>query len=204
MNATLTADIGVALFAALGVLGFGWRGWLQYRRTGSTGVRVLRGGATERLAGGGLAVALVVAGSAPILQRVNAIEPVTALSQGWIQVAGIAIAATGLVATVYAQLAMGDSWRIGVDERETTALVHTGAFGVVRNPIYGSMLLFDFGAALLTPNLIAWLGFILLLTSIELQVRRVEEPYLSRRHDGVYRAYTARVGRFLPGIGRMR
>lgn len=204
MNAALAADFGMALFAALGVLAFGWRSWLQYRRTGSSGVRVLRGGATERLAGGGLAVALVVAGSAPILQRVNAIGPIAALSQGWIQVAGIAIATAGLVATVCAQLAMGDSWRMGVDEHEATTLVHTGVFGLVRNPIYSSMLSFGFGAALLTPNLIAWLGFILLLASIELQVRRVEEPYLLGRHGDEYRAYTARAGRFLPGIGRVR
>lgn len=77
---------------------------------------------------------------------------------------------------------MGDSWRIGVDEQETTALVHTGVFGVVRNPIYTSMFAFGFGIALLTPNLVAWAGFILLVATIELQVRRVEEPYLLKTH----------------------
>lgn len=73
MNPTVAADVALVLFAAFAVLGFGWRSWLQYRRTGSTGIRMLRGGATERLAGGGVAGALVVAGSAPILQRFNII-----------------------------------------------------------------------------------------------------------------------------------
>lgn len=37
---------------------------------------------------------------------------------------------------------------------------------------------------------------------VELQVRRVEEPYLHQSHGPPYRDYTARVGRSLPGIGR--
>jgi protein-S-isoprenylcysteine O-methyltransferase Ste14 len=204
MSAPLAADIAVVLFAAFGVLGFGWRSWLQYRRTGSTGFRAHSGGAIERTAAGGLALALVVAGSAPILQRANVVRPLCPLSEAWIQLAGIAIATAGIAATVYAQLEMGDSWRIGVDERETTALVHTGVFGLVRNPIYTSMFVFGLGAALLTPNLVAWVGFILLVASIELQVRRVEEPYLLRRHGDAYRAYTATAGRFLPRVGRIR
>jgi len=101
------------------VLGFGWRSWLQYRRTGSTGFRgISASGAVERLAGVGFVVALVVAVSAPVLQQANVIEPVRMLSAVWIQVIGLGIATAGIAATVYAQLEMGDSWRIGVDEKE--------------------------------------------------------------------------------------
>jgi protein-S-isoprenylcysteine O-methyltransferase Ste14 len=204
MNATIAADIALALFAVFGVLGFGWRSWLQYRRTGSTGFRGMGGGATESIAGGGFVVALIVSASAPILQRANIVEPVAALHEIWIQFAGIAVATAGIAATVYAQLAMGDSWRIGVDEQETTALVHTGVFGLIRNPIYTSMFTFGLGIALLTPNLVACAGFILLVTTIELQVRRVEEPYLLRTHGEAYRGYTARAGRFVPRVGLIR
>jgi protein-S-isoprenylcysteine O-methyltransferase Ste14 len=201
MNA---AALALALFVVFGALGFGWRSWLQYRRTGSSGIRMLRGGATERLVAGGLAVALVVAGSAPILQLLNIIEPVSAMIDIWIQVAGIVLALAGIAALVYAQLQMGDSWRIGVDERETTTLVHTGVFGLVRNPIYTAMFTFGLGVALVTPNVVACLGFILLVAAIELQVRCVEEPHLMRKHGDAYRAYTATVGRLVPGIGLSR
>lgn len=201
MNA---AVIALVLFAAFGVFGFGWRSWLQYRRTGSTGYRRIRGGVTEWIAGAGLAVALAVAVSAPILQLYNVITPIRALSAAWIHVAGIAIALLGIAATVYAQLEMGDSWRIGVDQRETTTLVHTGVFGLVRNPIYTAMFTFGLGVALVTPNLVACLGFILLVVTIQLQVRRVEEPHLSRAHGDAYRSYTASVGRFVPGVGLIR
>jgi protein-S-isoprenylcysteine O-methyltransferase Ste14 len=206
MKATIAADIALVLFAVFGVLGFGWRSWLQYRRTGSSGFRGTSGriGSTEWIAGVGFVVALMVAVSAPILQRANVIQPISILTTAWIQVAGITVAVIGIAATVYAQLEMGDSWRIGVDEQETTTLVHTGVFGRVRNPIYTAMFTFGLGIALPTPNLVACVGFVLLVTTIELQVRRVEEPYLLRRHGDAYRAYTASVGRFIPGVGLIR
>ncbi|HSS23302.1 MAG TPA: isoprenylcysteine carboxylmethyltransferase family protein [Mycobacterium sp.] len=206
MKPTIAADIALVLFAVFGVLGFGWRSWLQYRRTGSTGFRGTSGriGSTEWIAGAGFVVALMVAVSAPILQRANVIQPIGVLTAVWIQVAGIGVATVGIAATVYAQLEMGDSWRIGVDEQETTTLVHTGVFGRVRNPIYTAMFTFGLGIALVTPNLVACVGFVLLVVTIELQVRRVEEPYLLRRHGDAYRAYTASVGRFIPGVGLIR
>lgn len=106
-----------------------------------------------------------------------------------------------IFATGYAQLDMGDAWRIGVDPSETTTLVRTGVFGWVRNPIFTAMITFGFGIALVTPNLVAIAGFVLLVATIELQVRVVEEPYLLTVHGDAYRDYLATVGRFVPGLG---
>lgn len=80
----------------------------------------------------GFVIALAVAVSSPILQRTNVVEPVGVLRAGWIPVTGTLVAIAGITATVYAQLQMGDAWRIGVDEQETTTLVRTGVFGWVR------------------------------------------------------------------------
>jgi protein-S-isoprenylcysteine O-methyltransferase Ste14 len=205
MPATAAGDMAVVLFSVFGLLGFGWRSWLQYRRTGSTGLRGIRaGGSFEYLAGGGFVVALIVAVSGAILQEIGVVEPVRMLSVVWVQTIGIVIATAGIAATVYAQLEMGDSWRVGVDQRETTTLVHTGVFGRIRNPIYTAMFTFGIGIALVTPNLVACAGLILLVASIQLQVRRVEEPYLLRTHGDAYRAYAAQVGRFVPGVGLIR
>jgi protein-S-isoprenylcysteine O-methyltransferase Ste14 len=82
--------------------------------------------------------------------------------------------------------------------------VHTGIFGRVRNPIYTAMFAFGLGIALVTPNLVVFAGFVLLVATIELQVRPVEEPYLSRTHGDAYRGYTASVGRFISGVGLIR
>ncbi|MFZ3348795.1 MAG: hypothetical protein WA248_27530 [Mycobacterium sp.] len=45
---------------------------------------------------------------------------------------------------------------------------------------------------------------VLTLAGLELQVRRVEEPYLLAKHGAAYRRYTASVGRFIPGVGLIR
>jgi protein-S-isoprenylcysteine O-methyltransferase Ste14 len=91
-------------------------------------------------------------------------------------------------------------WRIGVDTGQTTTLVRSGVFGWVRNPIFTAMITFGFGIALVTPNLVAIAGLVLLVATIELQVR-VEEPYLLTVHGDSYRDYLANVGRFVPGVG---
>ena len=55
----------------------------------------------------------------------------------------------------------------------------------------------------LVPNVVAIIGFIALLTALELQGRIVEEPYLQRVHGARYQHYAERVGRlFLGSAGR--
>jgi protein-S-isoprenylcysteine O-methyltransferase Ste14 len=46
------------------------------------------------------------------------------------------------------------------------------------------------------------LGLACLIAGIQIQVRAVEEPYLTRTHGTTYTAYTHRAGRFLPRTGR--
>ena len=195
--------VALVLFTVFAVLGFGWRSWKQRRRTGSTGFRGVSGraGSAEWFAGVGFVVALIAAVAAPALQLAGVVSPPTVLQAGWIQVIGVVLAIVGIAATVYAQLDMGDSWRIGVDPSETTTLVRSGVFGWVRNPIFTAMLVFGIGIALVTPNVVAVVGFLLLLVTIELQVRVVEEPYLLAVHGDAYRDYLATVGRFLPSVG---
>ncbi|MGV0745695.1 methyltransferase family protein [Mycolicibacterium sp. XJ870] len=198
--------IALALSAVFALLGFGWRSWHQWRRTGSTGFKGVSGrvGSAEWFAGAGFVGAIVATVLAPVLQLVGVVSPLSLLHGNWIQFTGIALAVVGIAGTVYAQIDMGDSWRIGVDPTESTTLVHTGAFGRVRNPIFTAMLIFGLGIALVTPNLVAIIGFALLTATIEMQVRVVEEPYLLSAHGDTYRDYLAQVGRFLPGMGLKR
>jgi len=198
--------VALVLFGVFAALGFGWRSWEQRRRTGSTGFRGVSGrlGSAEWFAGSGFVAAPAVAVLASILQLLDVAAPVAVLHSPWIQIGGIVVAIVGIFATVYAQLDMGDSWRIGVDPGETTTLVRTGVFGWVRNPIFIAMITFGFGIALVTPNLVALAGFLLLVATIELQVRIVEEPHLLTVHGDDYRSYLTNVGRFMPGVGVSR
>nr|WP_090346470.1 isoprenylcysteine carboxylmethyltransferase family protein [Mycolicibacterium malmesburyense]CRL79078.1 putative protein-S-isoprenylcysteine methyltransferase [Mycolicibacterium malmesburyense] len=196
--------VAIVLFVVFAALGFGWRSWQQKRRTGSTGFRGISGRpwSLEWFAGVGFVVAMGAAVFAPILQLMGVVAPLAALDRTWVNFAGIAIAVIGIAATLYAQVDMGESWRIGVDANETTTLVRRGVFGLVRNPIFTAMMVFGLGIALITPNLVAVIGLVLLVATIEAQVRVVEEPYLLTVHGDTYRDYVATVGRFVPGVGR--
>jgi protein-S-isoprenylcysteine O-methyltransferase Ste14 len=54
------------------------------------------------------------------------------------------------------------------------------------------------GTVLLAPTWLGLAGVILLTVACQLQVRKVEEPYLTRTHGRRYAEYTRQVGRFLP------
>jgi protein-S-isoprenylcysteine O-methyltransferase Ste14 len=197
--------LALALFALDGLLAVGLRMAVQLRRTGATGFKGMNrsSGPAERV--GGLlfvgAVALCAAG--PALQLAGALKPLQALSGDGADAIGIALACAGIAITLFAQLAMGDGWRIGVDPGERTELVTHGPFALVRNPIYAAMIPSFWGVALLAANVVTLAGALLLVAALELQTRLVEEPYLAAVHGELYAAYAARVGRFAPSVGRL-
>lgn len=194
--------LALLLYVAYLGLAFGVRTLLHRRRTGSTGFRGISGapGSAEQIGGLLFVVAIVLGFAGPVLDLVGVLEPVGALQ---VPVAGAALAVAGLLATPYAQGAMGASWRIGVDDGERTALVTGGPFARVRNPIFAAMLPTSLGLVLVVPNAAALAGFAALFVALELQTRLVEEPYLRRVHGEAYAAYAARTGRFVPGLGRL-
>lgn len=186
-------------------LAFGWRSWIQYRRTGSTGFRGLSGavGSAEWVGGVLFIVAIVAIVLAPLAELSRLASPWVAPNGGLVHAVGIALTLLGMVGTLWSQMAMGDAWRIGVDHAERTQLVADGPFRWVRNPIFTSMVVGLGGIALLVPNLFALVAVASLVGALQLQVRLVEEPYLLTIHGDAYRRYATQVGRFLPGIGRL-
>jgi protein-S-isoprenylcysteine O-methyltransferase Ste14 len=191
------------LYALFIALGFFWRSWLQWRRTGDTGIRALSPTASrvERGASLMLGVALALLGAATYGAWLRP-PGLPALDHPVGHALGLAAALAGLALTVWAQLQMGRSWRIGLDRSERTELVRSGLYARVRNPIYSAMLLAALGLALLAPSTAALAACALLWFALELQVRAVEEPHLLRVHGEPYRSYLREVGRFIPGIGR--
>ena len=95
-------------------------------------------------------------------------------------------AALGVGLTLAAQISMGDSWRIGVDEEERTEMVTDGAFAIVRNPIFSAMVVTAVGLTAMVPNVVSVIGLVALIVALELQVRFVEEPYLATVHGEPY------------------
>ena len=193
---------GYALFIALA---FGLRIALHLRRTGTTGFIVLSrdAGVLDVTVGAVFVLAVVAGALAPGFQLASLVRPWRILDASAIRMAAVALYGAGLAGTLWAQFTMGDAWRIGVRETERTALVAGGPFRWVRNPIYSSMVLVALGLALAAPNVLSVLALVALLVALELQVRLVEEPYLTRVHGTSYRDYASRTGRFVPGWGRL-
>ena len=197
-----------ALLIYIGYLGlaFGMRSVVQRRATGSTGFKGISGriGSIEWLAGVLFVLALVAGFMAPVLALADVVEAPDYLTRPPLQAVGVVLALAGTALTLVAQFAMGESWRIGVDQDERTDLVTTGPFELVRNPIFAAMTPTAAGLVLMVPSILALAALIALVIALQLQVRIVEEPYLLRVHGSEYAGYAARVGRFFPGIGRLR
>jgi protein-S-isoprenylcysteine O-methyltransferase Ste14 len=197
--------LAVAIYVLYLVIAFVVRGAIQWRRTGDTGFRLRsdRPGSAQWWARVGFVLALLLGGVAPVLVLVGWIDLVAALDRPAILAAGAVLGVASVVAVFVAQLAMGSSWRVGVDPAERTDLIVRWPFTLVRNPIFTTMAMGSIGLALLAPT---WLGLgaaAVLVLSLEYQVRNVEEPYLRATHGARYREYAAHVGRFVPGIGKL-
>lgn len=198
----VVALVGYALFLALA---FGFRAVVHYRQTGTTGYVGLSGrvGSAEWIAGVSFGLAVVGGVTAPLAQLLGFVDPWTREIGAGTLAAGLALFALGVAGTLWAQLAMGKSWRVGVDHTTKTDLVARGPFRWIRNPIFTWMTLASGGLVLLAPNVLAFAAFAVLLVALEIQVRAVEEPFLLRMHGDAYRRYAANTGRFVPGFGRL-
>ncbi len=193
----------LVLYLVWASLAFGWRTIDQWRRTGDTGLRLgAQRNTPQWWSKIGFAVAILVGFVAPIA-AVAGLDNVEVLDATWLHIAGLAVTTIGIVVTIVAQYAMGESWRIGVDPSEHTELVVHGPFRYARNPIFSAMLITACGLAMAIPNAVSIVGLLSLIAALQVQVRLVEEPYLLTTHGDVYRGYARSVGRFSPGIGHL-
>ncbi|MCI0365733.1 MAG: isoprenylcysteine carboxylmethyltransferase family protein [Phycisphaerales bacterium] len=122
--------------------------------------------------------------------------PVAVTWVGWI------VAIAGLALIGIAQAHMGISWRIGI-EPTATPLVHRGVYRFIRHPIYTGWAIILMGVVLITPSPWTVMGWLWAVTLLGMQAR-LEDRHLLAMHGEQYRAFAARVGRFVPGIGTLK
>jgi len=198
----------IAVLAFYG-LGFGWRTWVQLRRYGSSGIVLFRSGRPGQHLREALFVVLAVALLAEAAlaavapRRLPGLVPLAPATAAVLRATGTVMVLGATALMLAAQLDLGASWRVGIDEGARPGLVTGGLYRYSRNPIYVAMLAALLAFALLLPSWIS-LG---LLIGAGLGIRRHvrdEEAYLARAYGEEYRRYAARVGRFVPGVGRLR
>ena len=113
-----------------------------------------------------------------------------------ISLLGCGVLILSLLLILIAQLQMGDSWRIGIDQENKTALVQTGLFRFSRNPIFLGVRINFLGFFLVLPNAVTLV--ILVLGDVLLQIQvRMEEEFLSQQHGESYAEYKRIVPRWL-------
>lgn len=97
---------------------------------------------------------------------------------------------------VIAQFHMGKSWRVGIDTRVKTELVHHGLFRISRNPIFLGMMAQLLGLLLVQPDAITLAIFLSAYILISVQIR-AEEEYLRALHPDTYPVYCTKVRRWV-------
>lgn len=109
---------------------------------------------------------------------------------------GIGLLLASLAWTIAAQIQMGNSWRVGIDEENETALVRSGLFRFSRNPIFLGMQITLLGFFLAAPNAVTLLILVLGFVLIQIQVR-LEEEFLTKTHGAEYENFRWQVRRWL-------
>ncbi len=103
---------------------------------------------------------------------------------GWLALAGL--------------LHLGANLTVLPHPKDDAALVETGAYSLVRHPIYGGLILAAFGWALLRGSPLGLIYGVILLVFFDLKSRR-EERWLAAKF-AAYPAYQRRVKKLIPFV----
>lgn len=111
--------------------------------------------------------------------------------------AGWIIAAVGFVLIGWSAIRFTDAGTPVQPHHPTTALVTGGPYAVSRNPIYLALIAITLGASLISA--LPWIAVMLAPTVAALHagVIKREEAYLEKLFGDEYRAYKAKVRRYL-------
>lgn len=202
METVLPRALLLPFFLLYFLLAFVWRSWLVYRREGINPLVLPAaddaygyvGRCFKLVIGASFALVLLLAAS-PAAPGWLGEWPALARMR-WLEIAGWVLLLLSLVWLLIAQMQMGSSWRIGIDEVHRTELVSRGLFALSRNPIFLAMRVNLLGLFCVFPA--AATLAILVAGEILMQVQvRLEEQHLQALHGAAYEEYRARVRRWL-------
>ena len=109
---------------------------------------------------------------------------------------GVTLIICAFVIFVLALSALGNSWRLGIDENHPGLLVTTGIYAHSRNPIYLFFDLYFLGTFLINGSLFFLIMTALVALNLHYQILQ-EEQFLARAHRATYEAYCTRTARYL-------
>ena len=122
--------------------------------------------------------------------------PLTYLQCDGTKYAGLVLAGAGILFAAVAQYQMGQSWRIGIDDQNKTALIQSGVYKISRNPIYLGLMVVLTGLFLIIPDLFTFTTLFTTYVAVSIQIR-MEEEFLTGQHGQSYLDYMNRVRRWI-------
>lgn len=132
----------------------------------------------------------------PIAEAICIVLNITALP-AWARITGAVIGVAGLAVFTISVLTMRDSWRAGVSETDTTALVTGGIYQISRNPAFLGFDLVYIGILLMFFHWVLFALSALAALMFHLQIVNVEEDFLIASFGDEYIEYKKKVNRYL-------
>lgn len=126
----------------------------------------------------------------------NYLNPFEYLQKEWLLYTGLFLVHAAMIWIVIAQSHMKQSWRIGIDAKNKTALVTNGLFSISRNPVFLGMIISTAGIFLILPNAITFFVAVTSYIIIQIQIK-LEEEHLQKMHGTIYSDYKQKVKRLI-------
>jgi protein-S-isoprenylcysteine O-methyltransferase Ste14 len=180
----------IAAFYALVLLWVLWAVPFLIRRTRATGTRRAK---TARISILGMALQTA---SYPLVWSTDYFW--THELEVWRVLSAAALGALALLLIWSALPALGNEWRLQAGVYEDHRLIQSGAYGVVRHPIYASMIALLLATGfLLAPLTVCAMALALMIAGTEIRIH-AEERLLAERFGQQFFDYRARVPAYLP------
>jgi len=113
-------------------------------------------------------------------------------ARGW---AGLVLCVLALIGFILSLVGFGDSFRVGIDDKNPSKLITGGMFAISRNPIYLCFVILLVGLFLIHSNMLIAATAVFFTVMIHRQILR-EEAFLEKHYGEEYSVYRKKVRRY--------
>ncbi len=121
---------------------------------------------------------------------------ITLFNSEALKVIGFCLVCMGFILFIWALINLGNSWRLGIDEKKPGKLIKRGIYKFSRHPIYLFFNLYFLGTFLIWGNLIFLILFLSVSFILHYQILQ-EEKFLIKLFKQKYVKYMENVGRYI-------
>jgi protein-S-isoprenylcysteine O-methyltransferase Ste14 len=112
---------------------------------------------------------------------------------------GLLLCYMGLLLACRSRYLLGKNWSVSVQKKEDHELVETGAYRLIRHPIYSGLILMFMGNAVIVGRWRGLAGVLILAVSFWFKLKK-EERWLTDLFGNRYREYVLRTKALIPWI----